>query len=311
MNDSNPKKFLDRYFPVLDHGFVALVDYMGDDEAIERAARVSYGKGTRSVRKTRGLIRYLMRHHHTTPIEQVELKFHVAMPIFVQRQFIRHRTFSVNEYSGRYSVMPETYYIPEQHRYGVQSKENRQGTGKGVPTYPYDVFKKNINSGSSTSFSHYYKYIEKGVARELARVNLPLNMYTELYFSVDLHNLFHFLNLRLDSHAQWEIRQYAEVIAGLTREVVPLAFEAFVDYQLNSYSLSRMEIEAVRSLGEGEDLREDTLEELGMSNREVSEFIDMMFNGGSRSNNSVDDFVLMSEEALSTDQARIRLHGEN
>lgn len=303
-----PEMYMNQYFPVLDHGFVSLVDWMGDDESIESAARVSYGAGTRSVRKTRGLIRYLMRHRHTTPFEMVELKFHCAMPLFVARQWIRHRTANVNEYSGRYSVMPEAFYVPEESRYGAQSKTNRQGTDQDARLdMPYKDFKYFIESASAESFREYKTYLGHDVARELARINLPLNMFTEWYWKVDLHNLFHFLGLRMDPHAQWEIRQYANIMAGLTATVAPLAFEAFLDYSLSSYRLSSAELSALRDICEGGRVNEDELKET-MSNREIDEFKDAMF--GEFSPPKLEDFALDPDDALTPEQARTRLHGE-
>jgi len=237
------------YFPVLDHGFVALVDYMGSDQAIEDAARISYGQGTRKVSATRTLLRYLRRHLHTTPSEMVELKFHCAMPIFVARQWIRHRTASVNEYSARYSILPMHFYTPGQGQLSPQSKTNRQGReSEGASGETYMQAINRWQTGRESAAEDYRWLTEQDVAREIARIDLPLSTYTQWYWKIDLHNLLHFLTLRVDPHAQWEIRQYAEVIAGMVRRVAPLSYEAWIDYQLDGERFSRPELEAVRLL---------------------------------------------------------------
>jgi len=234
--------------PVLAHGFVALVDYMGNDAAIVQAARVSYGRGTKSVRDDRGLIRYLMRHRHTTPFEMVEYKFLVRLPIFVARQWIRHRTASVNESSLRYSVAPDDFepLAPESIR--KQSARNRQGRGDPLPTDVVEAFRRDLDRISKDAYSAYSRALDAGVARELARTVLPVSYYTQWYWKTDLWNLFHFLSLRLDLHAQEEIRLYAAEVARLGRLVAPAAFEAFDEFALDHLELSRREIVAVRSL---------------------------------------------------------------
>ena len=285
------EEILTGYFPVLDHGFVALVDYMGSDEDIERAARVSYGFGTRKVSQTRGLIRYLRRHRHTTPSEMVELKFHVCMPIFVARQWIRHRTANVNEYSGRYSLMPLLFYTPERRHFSLQSEDNKQGRRQDEASEElyreavrrWDALRRDAGDG-------YGWMVGNEVARELARIDLPLSTYTQWYWKIDLHNLAHFLTLRVDPHAQYEIRAFAEVMAGILKRVAPLSYEAWIDYEFAGATLSRGEIEALRRLvavkRESEGVRiaaresaaldADALREAGLSKREVLELADKL-----------------------------------
>ncbi len=235
-NVNDADEVLNKYFPVLDNGFVALVDYMGDDECIERAARVSYGKGTRAVNDTKALIRYLYNHRHTTPIEMVEFKFHVSMPIHAHRQFIRHRMSSTNEYSARYSVVPEVYY--DEYTMNVQSKNNKQGRSDDI--IDTDL-KDRIRDNEKEAFALYKGAVDSGIAREISRMHLPLNSYTYFYWKIDLHNLLHFLKLRCDSHAQFEIREFANVLAGLVQKVTPLAFEAWEDYAFYSHTISRLD----------------------------------------------------------------------
>ena len=263
---------------VLDHGFVRLVDYMGDDAAIVQAARVSYGKGTKKVHEDRGLIRYLMRHRHSTPFEMCELKLHVKLPIFVARQWIRHRTANVNEYSARYSILDHEFYLPDPAVLGVQAPSNRQGRGDAVsPERAAEVLAW-LKDDAEQCYRHYEAMLalraeqgeeREGVARELARINLPLNYYTQWYWKIDLHNLLHFLSLRLDAHAQYEIRAYADVIADMVEKWVPSVWEAFRDYRLEGAVLSRLEIAALREAAQG---RKPDLIALGMSKREAKEF---------------------------------------
>lgn len=241
------EEILGLYFPVLDHGFVALVDYMGSDEDVERAARVSYGYGTRRTSETRGLIRYLRRHRHTTPSEMVELKFHCAMPMFVARQWIRHRAASANEYSGRYSLLPLLFYRPEGAHFQAQSATNRQGRGASLAELHGEAVAR-WEALRKEAAAHYSWLVEHDVARELARIDLPLSTYTQWYWKIDLHNLFHFLTVRADAHAQYEIRAYAVVIAGMLKRVAPLSFEAWVDYERYGAHLSRGELEALSRL---------------------------------------------------------------
>ena len=237
--------------PVLTHGFVALVDYMGNDAAIVQAARVSYGKGTKTLRDDRGLIRYLMRHRHTTPFEMVEYKFLVRLPIFVARQFIRHRMASVNEFSGRYSVMTDEFEIPPPEEVRHQSTHTRQGRGEPLPSNVVDRFRTDLDRISKEAYAAYTQALEEGVARETARLLLPVAYYTQWYWKIDLWNLFHFLSLRLDPHAQEEIRLYAAEIAKIARVVCPVAFEAFEDFELRGLALGRREQVAVRALLDG------------------------------------------------------------
>src|ERR1043166_7861865 len=232
----------------LDHGFIYLVDYMGGDASIVQAARVSYGLGTKSVNEDRGLIRYLMRHQHTTPFEMVELKFHVKMPILVARQWIRHRTANVNEYSGRYSVMPDEFYVPSPEHITRQSATNRQGGGDTLEPSVANEIRDRIEQEQRTVREGYETMLEHDVRRELARLNLGVAQYTEWYWKCDLHNIFHFLQLRLDDHAQYEIRIYAEAMAAMVKAVAPIAWEAFEDYARDARRLSRLELEALSKL---------------------------------------------------------------
>jgi thymidylate synthase (FAD) len=283
------EEILGLYFPVLDHGFVALVDYMGTDEDIERAARVSYGFGTRQRSQTRGLLRYLRRHRHTTPSEMVELKFHCCMPIFVARQWIRHRTANVNELSGRYSLMPMLFYTPPDQHLQVQSEQNRQGrTGQPLPAGLRDQAKQRWQDGRSGAVATYEWLTSHEVARELARIDLPLSTYTQWYWKIDLHNLLHFLTLRVDSHAQWEIQQYGHLMAGMLKRVAPLSYEAWIDYDLCGARLSRMELDALRALlcatgdgieGQGRRLGREALGSFGLGSREIDEFLSTMGRG--------------------------------
>jgi thymidylate synthase (FAD) len=264
---------LDKEFTVLDHGFVRLVDYMGSDDSIVQAARVSYGKGTKKVSQDRGLIRYLMRHKHTTPFEMVELKFHVKLPIFVARQWIRHRTANVNEYSGRYSVMKEEFYLPPEEDIKYQSKTNMQGRDEIEPSAEMkSELRDYLQKSQSEAYEHYSKYVEAGLARELARINLPLSLYTEWYWKIDLHNLFHFLRLRLDTHAQKEIRAYAEVMADIVKTITPVAYEAFEDYSLNASYFSGPELAILKDALKSVDVTIEQLVERGLSRREATEF---------------------------------------
>lgn len=266
------KELLEKEFKCLNLGFVRLIDVMGDDSSIVQAARVSYGKGTKTVNEDRGLIRYLMRHRHTTPFEMVEFKFHVKLPIFVARQWIRHRTANVNEYSGRYSEMKDEFYIPELEQIRYQSQINKQG--RSEETLDENSSKEILQlleANQLKSYEDYKVLLDKGLTREIARITLPLSNYTEWYWKIDLHNLFHFLKLRLDSHAQYEIRVYAESIANIVKVVVPLAWEAFEDYQLNSMYFSKQELKIIKKY-----LDINSLEQLenndNLSKRELIEF---------------------------------------
>lgn len=278
-------ELLGERYDVLDHGFVRVVDYMGNDAAIVQMARVSYGEGTKTPSDDRGLIRYLMRHDHTSPFEGCEIKLHVKMPIFVARQWIRHRTANVNEVSARYSILKDEFFVPAADDLRKQSAKNRQGRAD-EDDYS-DVAKRDIlwmlTTTADEAFAHYDRLTseEFDLSRELARVHLPLSTYTEFYWKIDLHNLFHFLRLRADGHAQKEIRAYAEVIEGLVARWVPIAFEAYVDYRRDAVKFSRMEFEALRRWivatwpedpeygGTGPV---DFLTGLGVSDRELKEF---------------------------------------
>jgi thymidylate synthase (FAD) len=259
---------------VLDHGFVRIIDYMGDDAAICQAARVSYGKGTKSVQNDEGLIRYLMRHWHSTPFEMCEIKLHVKLPVFVARQWIRHRTANVNEYSARYSILDREFYIPEPEALAAQSVVNNQGRGTTLEGVEAARVLEILKADSNRSYDHYEEMIsddgQSGLARELARMNLPANIYTQWYWKVDLHNLFHFLRLRADNHAQYEIRVYADMICKLVKDWVPAAYGAFEDYRLGGATMSGKALECVRRMLKGEDVTQETS---GMSKGEWREFI--------------------------------------
>jgi thymidylate synthase (FAD) len=249
------EQWIGRKIPCLDHGFIYLVDAMGGDPSIVQAARVSYGLGTKSVNEDRGLIRYLMRHQHTTPFEMVELKFHMKLPIFVARQLVRHRTANINEYSGRYSVMPDEFYVPAAEHVTAQSTTNRQGGGASVlPERAAEVLDL-LTREQRLVRGGYERMLGWDIRRELARINLGVAQYTEWYWKNDLHNLFHFLQLRLDDHAQYEIRVYAEAMATIVKAVVPVAWEAFEDYQLHTERFSRLELEALTQLLDAPDER--------------------------------------------------------
>jgi thymidylate synthase (FAD) len=239
---------LDQPIAVLDKGFVRLVDYLGGDARIVAAARVSYGAGTKTAREDRALIHYLFRNAHTSPFEQVQLTFHCKLPIFVARQWIRHRTARLNELSGRYSVMRDEFYVPDGARVALQSEENKQGSGDSVtPQYAARVLEL-LKAEQAALYTDYSGMVEAGVARELARINLPLSLYTEWYWQIDLHNLFHFLRLRLDPHAQYEIRQYAAALAQCAQAVAPLAYEAFEEYELYGARFSKTELRLIRDM---------------------------------------------------------------
>lgn len=262
------------YYPVLDHGFVSLVDVMGDDSAIIQAARTSYGAGTKRVNEDRGLIRYLKRHHHSTPFEMCEYKFHVRLPIFVARQLIRHRTASVNEASLRYSLAPLQNYIPEFESFKKQSAANRQGRGEQADLEVYQRI-SNLWQELFEQAGDLYReaVLVEDIARELGRLHLPVSLYTEWYWKIDLHNLFHFLNLRCDSHAQEEIRKYAFAKAGFVKLVNPLAFEAWVDYNFCARSFSRLDLIALEETLRTGEMGNERLAELGLSKREIEEYV--------------------------------------
>ena len=259
---------------VLDHGFVRVIDYMGDDSAICQAARVSYGRGTKAVTNDEGLIRYLMRHWHSTPFEMCEIKLHVKLPVFVARQWIRHRTANVNEYSARYSILDREFYIPAPEHINAQSVVNNQGRGNVLQGEEAARVLEILKADSNRCYDNYESMIsdegQNGLARELARMNLPANIYTQWYWKVDLHNLFHFLRLRADSHAQYEIRVYADAICKIVADWVPAAYGAFEDYRLGGAQLSGRALDAMRRMLKGEEM---DASKAGMSAGEWREFM--------------------------------------
>lgn len=269
------EEILCKPLPVLDHGFVRVVDYMGDDSAIVQAARVSYGKGTKKVSEDRGLINYLMRHWHTTPFEMCEIKFHIKVPIFIARQWIRHRTANVNEYSARYSILDREFYLPEPQHLAAQSTVNNQGRGEvlegAYAQKVLDLLKRDAMQSYDT-----YEYLlnEKeeedrpSLARELARMNLPVNFYTQWYWKIDLHNLMHFLRLRADSHAQYEIQAYSNVMIDVLKRWVPMAYDAFMDYRVGAAVFSSKMLSVLRRRLNGEVV---TKENSGLTAREWAE----------------------------------------
>jgi thymidylate synthase (FAD) len=268
--------------PVLDHGFLRVIDYMGGDEAVVQAARVSYGRGTRRVSEDAGLIRYLMRHRHSTPFEMCEIKFHVKLPIFVARQWIRHRTANVNEYSARYSVLDREFYLPKAEQLCAQATDNRQGRDATLAPAEAAWVLDLLRRDAETAYTHYEEMLNRredgsdidpqraGLARELARINLSLNYYTQWYWKIDLHNLLHFLSLRADPHAQYEIRAYADVMLDVVARWVPLVFEAFRDYRLGGAHLSAMGLTVIRRLLAGEAVTQETS---GLGGREWRELM--------------------------------------
>lgn len=271
-----------RAIPVLDHGFLRVIDYMGDDGAIVQAARVSYGRGTRRVSEDAGLIRYLMRHRHSTPFEMCEIKYHVKLPIFVARQWIRHRTANVNEYSARYSILDREFYIPAPEQLAAQSAVNRQGRGAVLEGAEAARVLDLLRQDATQTYDHYAEMLNEdeagnrrdearlGLARELARMNLTLNTYTQWYWKTDLHNLLHFLSLRADAHAQYEIRVYAEAMLDTVAAWVPAAFQAFKDYRLGAVTLSAQMLDTVKRLLAGEAVDQKAS---GLSKREWVELM--------------------------------------
>ena len=282
---------LGQEYHVLNHGFIRVIDYMDNDQAIVQAARVSYGSGTKHTSEDQNLINYLMAHRHTSPFEMCEIKLHVKMPIFVARQWIRHRTASLNEYSGRYSVMKEEFYIPEPEQVRAQSMVNKQGRDHFLDHDVVNQFIDNCQHDTKQLYDHYLDSLHEGqtmdegvkiggvtrdhvnvggVAREVARINLPLSMYTEMYWKIDLHNLLHFLSLRCDSHAQYEIRVYADYILSLVKLWVPMVHQAFLEYRLNAITVSKSGVEVIRKLLRHESI---TQPESGMGKREWTELM--------------------------------------
>jgi thymidylate synthase (FAD) len=274
---------IDVYHPVLDHGFLAVKDYMGNDVSVVQMARMSYGKGTKGTSDDRALLRYLLRHRHTSPFEGCVVKLHVKLPIFVMRQWVRHRTASLNEYSARYSILPDEFYLPAPADLAQQSGSNKQGRGTELtPDQTAEVLDL-LARDARTAFATYHHLLNAdaegrpldedrdGLARELARIGLPLSTYTQMYWQTNLHNLMHFLTLRADPHAQWEIRVYAEKILSIMADWVPLTHEAYRDYHLESAHFSRMEMNLLRDLINGKATLEDG-ERYGLSRREAREF---------------------------------------
>jgi thymidylate synthase (FAD) len=319
-SDPTPlEQLLNREIQVLDHGFVRVVDVMGSDAAVVQAARVSYGKGTKKTSEDRGLIRYLMRHRHSTPFEMCEIKLHVKLPIFVARQWVRHRTANINEYSARYSILDKEFYIPDRSYLAStveesraaralaksiksgqndlfepvktekaplaavagQSKTNKQGRDAALDDAEAFEHLKTITQASNSAYRVYEQLLNQtaegktlkpdreGLARELARIVLPTNFYTQWYWKIDLHNLFHFISLRAESHAQYEIREYARVISDIVKAWVPISYEAFVDYKQGAQMLSRLEIQIIKKMLNGESISQETS---GLSTREWKEF---------------------------------------
>jgi thymidylate synthase (FAD) len=285
------EEILHRPIEVLDHGFVRVVDYMGDDAAIVQAARVSYGRGTRRVQDDAGLINYLMRHRHTTPFEMCEIKYHVKLPIFVARQWIRHRTANVNEYSGRYSVLDKEYYLPAPEHLAAQAKSNRQGRDAVLSADAAAEVLAILKADAERCHADYERLLNEdaagrvrdesasGIARELARMNLTLNTYTQWYWKIDLHNLLHFLGLRADAHAQYEIRVYAEAMLETVKRWVPITHAAFVDYRLGAFTLSAKALAVVQAMLRGDAVDQPSS---GMSPREWRELMQALGRDGVR-----------------------------
>jgi len=266
-------------FDVLDHGFVRVVDYMGSDTSVVQAARTSYGKGTKQISQDKGLIRYLLRHRHTSCFEMAEIKFHIKLPIFIARQWIRHRTANVNEYSARYSLMEEEFYIPEPENLAVQSTDNKQGRGDVLTTEQAQRVRQILIDDAERCYKDYSEMVdEEGdirLARELARINLTLNSYTQWYWKIDLHNLLHFLTLRIDSHAQYEIRIYAEILGEILKGWCPIVYDAWMDYRVHALELSAQHVNMLKKallfvMSEKPELLDSPK---GMSKREHMEFI--------------------------------------
>ena len=279
------EKILYEVFPALDHGFVRVVDYMGDDQAIVQAARVSYGKGTTRVSEDRGLIRYLMRHRHSTPFEMCEIKLHVKLPMFIARQWIRHRTASINEYSARYSVLDKEFYIPEEKDLAVQSKSNKQGRGDTLSAKDSEEALFLLKRDAEKSYETYEYLLNEsqegevldnnrdGLSRELARINLTLNTYTQWYWKTNLHNLMNFIFLRADSHAQYEIRVYADIIYKIMESWVPITAEAFKSYRSGSVELSAEAMDVIKLMLSGNKVNQ---KESGLSLREWNELLNYL-----------------------------------
>ena len=279
---NNLEKILYSIFPVLNKGFLRVIDYMGNDSSIVQAARVSYGKGTKKVSEDRGLIRYLMRHRHSTPFEMCEIKFHVKLPIFVARQWIRHRTASINEYSARYSILEDEFYIPTKKNLSEQAISNKQGRGDVIDDSLAKKILDILKNDSDNCYKNYswmlnesnknsnYDPNRAGLSRELARINLTLNTYTQWYWKTNLHNFMNFLSLRSDSHSQYEIRVYSDVMMKVLKKWVPLSYEAFNDYRVSSSEFSKLSIDVIKKLISGKKINH---KESGLSKREWLELM--------------------------------------
>lgn len=271
--------------PVLDHGFIRVIDYMGDDSAITQAARVSYGKGTKQISQDQGLINYLMRHRHTSPFEMCELKLHVKLPIFIARQWIRHRTANVNEYSARYSILDKEFYVPAPEHLAAQSQTNKQGRDEIISGERAQWILNTLKADATQLYDHYTDMLNAdeagnpidesmpGLARELARMNLSVNYYTQWYWKIDLHNLLHFINLRADGHAQYEIRAYAEILQDVVQKWVPHTYNAFQKYRVGAAEVSSTGLEIIRRMLKGEDV---TQENSGLSKGEWRELMNVL-----------------------------------
>ena len=283
ITSSSLERILYKQFKVLDSGFIRVMDYMGDDTAIIQSARVSYGEGTKKVSNDKGLIRYLMKNWHTTPFEMCEIKLHIKLPIFIARQWIRHRTANVNEYSARYSILDKEFYIPKPQHMSSQSTTNKQGRGSNLSKKDTERFLKILKDDAERNYKHYEDMLNEnqsgeiknddktGLSRELARINLTLNTYTQWYWKIDLHNLLHFLYLRDDPHAQYEIQAYAEIILNkIVKRWVPYTYDAFKEFQLESYNLSKTAIEIIKKRLQGKKI---SYEKSGLSRREWIELI--------------------------------------
>ncbi len=279
------EKILYQAIPILDHGFIRVVDYMGDDTSVVQAARVSYGKGTKKVSTDEGLIRYLMRHWHSTPFEMCEIKYHVKLPIFIARQWIRHRTANVNEYSARYSILDKEFYIPTSDHLAAQSSNNRQGRGEVLNGEQAKEVLNILKDDAERTYKNYETMLNEkfdgsvidenknGLARELARMNLTLNSYTQWYWKTDLLNLMNFLFLRADKHAQYEIRVYAEAMLDTLKKWVPITHAAFLDYRIGAAHVSAKGLDVIKSFMNGKSLNHETS---GLSKREWNELMDVL-----------------------------------
>ena len=279
----NLEKILYEVIPILDHGFIRVVDYMGDDTSIVQAARVSYGKGTKKVSTDAGLIKYLMRHWHSTPFEMCEIKYHVKLPIFIARQWIRHRTANVNEYSARYSILDKEFYLPNTENLAAQSQSNRQGRGDVLQGEQAKKVLNLLKKDAEQTYNNYEMMLnerydgsiinekEVGLARELARMNLTLNTYTQWYWKTDLLNLMNFLRLRADSHAQYEIRVYADIMLDTLKKWVPITYDAFMDYRVGGSEVSAKGKLIIQKLISGEKI---SIEDSGLSKREWNELME-------------------------------------